>query len=86
MIDEIRILPTTTIPIPMKTKTTSMVSTTTSPSLLSNHDDNDDNNNNTSNTNLLSSYDIIIGLGCMAWSGGMYNAAPFCLYRLKQQL
>ena len=23
---------------------------------------------------------VLIGLGCMAWSGGMMNAAPFCLY------
>lgn len=23
---------------------------------------------------------VLIGFGCMAWSGGMRNAAPFCLY------
>lgn len=23
---------------------------------------------------------VLIGFGCMAWSGGMMNAAPFCLY------
>ena len=25
--------------------------------------------------------DVLIGMGCMLWSGGMLNAAPFCLYR-----
>jgi hypothetical protein len=24
---------------------------------------------------------VFIGMGCMAWSGGMLNAAPFCLWR-----
>ena len=24
---------------------------------------------------------VLIGLGCMAWSGGMLNASPFCLWR-----
>jgi hypothetical protein len=25
--------------------------------------------------------DVLIGMGCMGWSGGMLNAAPFCLWR-----
>lgn len=25
--------------------------------------------------------DVLIGFGAMAWSGGMLNSAPFCLYR-----
>lgn len=24
---------------------------------------------------------ILLGMGSMAWSGGMYNCQPFCLYR-----
>jgi hypothetical protein len=32
--------------------------------------ENDDNN-----------LQILIGLGCMAWSGGVLNSSPFCLYR-----
>lgn len=24
---------------------------------------------------------VLLGLGCMAWSGGMMNASPFCLFR-----
>jgi hypothetical protein len=24
---------------------------------------------------------ILVGLGCMAWSGGMLNGSPFCLWR-----
>lgn len=31
------------------------------------------------------SYDILLGLGSMSWSGGVLNASPFCLYRLKQK-
>jgi len=34
---------------------------------------------------LLSDYEILIGMGCMAWSGGMLNASPFCLYRNRNQ-
>lgn len=30
-------------------------------------------------------YQILLGLGCMAWSGGMLNASPFCLYRKIRQ-
>jgi hypothetical protein len=26
-------------------------------------------------------YDIMIGLGSMNWSGGIWNCSPFCLYR-----
>lgn len=26
---------------------------------------------------------ILVGLGCMAWSGGMLNCQPFCLYRKR---
>ena len=26
-------------------------------------------------------YDILIGLGSLNWSGGIYNCSPFCLYR-----
>ena len=28
--------------------------------------------------------EVWIGIGCMAWSGGFWNASPFCLYRLYQ--
>lgn len=28
-------------------------------------------------------YDVLIGLGSMNWSGGIYNCSPFCLYRKK---
>lgn len=24
---------------------------------------------------------LLLGMGCMQWSGGMYNAAPFCLWK-----
>lgn len=24
---------------------------------------------------------ILLGMGSMAWSGGMHNCQPFCLYR-----
>jgi hypothetical protein len=24
---------------------------------------------------------LLLGMGCMAWSGGMLNCSPFCLYR-----
>lgn len=27
--------------------------------------------------------EVMIGLGCMKWSGGMLNASPFCLYRRR---
>ena len=30
-----------------------------------------------------SSVEVMIGMGCMAWSGGMLNASPFCLWRHK---
>lgn len=26
-------------------------------------------------------YSVLLGFGCMGWSGGIRNAAPFCLYR-----
>ena len=26
---------------------------------------------------------VLIGMGCMAWSGGFWNASPFCLYTRK---
>ncbi len=26
---------------------------------------------------------IILGMGSMAWSGGMYNCQPFCLHKSK---
>ena len=29
-------------------------------------------------------YDVLIGMGSMAWSGGMLNASPFCLWRHKR--
>lgn len=29
--------------------------------------------------------DVLIGMGCMAWSGGMLNASPFCLWRASPQ-
>jgi len=28
--------------------------------------------------------DVMIGAGCMAWSGGMLNASPFCAYRKSE--
>ena len=28
--------------------------------------------------------DVLIGFGSMAWSGGMLNSAPFCLWRVKK--
>ena len=28
-------------------------------------------------------YDILIGLGSLSWSGGIYNCSPFCLYRKR---
>jgi hypothetical protein len=37
-------------------------------------------NKNSMNTN---EYDILIGLGSLSWSGGIYNCSPFCLYRKK---
>jgi hypothetical protein len=30
--------------------------------------------------------DALVGMGCMAWSGGMLNAAPFCLWRAEPNL
>ena len=27
--------------------------------------------------------EVWIGMGCMAWSGGVWNSSPFCLYRQK---
>ena len=24
---------------------------------------------------------LLLGMGCMQWSGGMYNTAPFCLWK-----
>ena len=27
---------------------------------------------------------IFLGMGCMAWSGGMLNAAPFCLWKSQK--
>lgn len=29
-------------------------------------------------------YDILIGLGSLSWSGGIYNGSPFCLYRRRK--
>jgi hypothetical protein len=29
-------------------------------------------------------YDILIGLGSLSWSGGIYNCSPFCLYRKRR--
>jgi hypothetical protein len=29
-------------------------------------------------------FEIMIGFGCMKWSGGFLNGAPFCLYREKE--
>ena len=29
-------------------------------------------------------YDILIGLGSLSWSGGIYNCSPFCLYRRRK--
>jgi hypothetical protein len=26
---------------------------------------------------------VLVGLGCMAWSGGMLNCQPFCLFRKR---
>jgi hypothetical protein len=31
------------------------------------------------------SVDILIGMGCMGWSGGFLNAAPFCLSRAESK-
>lgn len=31
-------------------------------------------------------YQILLGLGSMAWSGGMLNASPFCLYRKTRKV
>ena len=28
---------------------------------------------------------VLLGLGCMAWSGGMLNGSPFCLFRPTQE-
>ena len=28
--------------------------------------------------------EVLICMGCMGWSGGMLNASPFCLWRLKE--
>ena len=25
--------------------------------------------------------DVLIGMGCVAWGGGFWNAAPFCLWK-----
>jgi hypothetical protein len=33
------------------------------------------------NPNSMNKYDILIGLGSLSWSGGIYNCSPFCLYR-----
>lgn len=33
------------------------------------------------NQNSMNKYDILIGLGSLSWSGGIYNCSPFCLYR-----
>jgi hypothetical protein len=30
-------------------------------------------------------HDILIGMGCMGWSGGVLNSSPFCLYRRKKR-
>jgi hypothetical protein len=32
-------------------------------------------------SNSMTKYDILIGLGSLRWSGGIYNCSPFCLYR-----
>lgn len=29
--------------------------------------------------------EVMIGFGCMAWSGGVLNSSPFCLYRTKKK-
>jgi hypothetical protein len=30
-----------------------------------------------------SEIEVLIGFGSMAWSGGVLNSSPFCLYRNK---